>query len=571
MTQEQILEDYAKLRSVLDVRDAKYRRNYNRYANAGVRRDDIRSFYGQPFGMWQRASEDDTSPVPINQLIKSAIDTHVSKMSQTKVRPFFTPVNGEYKTRKACRAAQQYFDELYEVQDMAGKAILALRDAEIFDTGALWVDEQQAAICRLAPWEVYFDAAEIHYGKLTRIVIRRDFYPIMYLKDLVKKGSQADAKLLQYRGAKCSNVVYYDLAGKQRHDLIDGEVVKTSKLESDTCPIAFVYYTQPIAGNRATSLCDDLLPIQLTMDMLSQRIKDAAELTPANTIFVPSAAGFSGSMVSNRIGNVYTYSQGPQGGLPVVSTPRPIDPMFLQLLQYWEGVGFNTAGISQLSAQAKKPSGLNSGVALQTLEDVESERHNVILQCYIRLWMDVAKIMLEVMPESADILPKTKGRAKVSWKDIKRERELFSIQFSATSSLSKDPKTKMEQIEKLIQMGLVDKDYITSLLEMPDLEDCYSIGTAAHDAAQNIIDRAIEEEEYTYNEVVGTDLLYRECVLTILRLDAANESQEVIGRVVGLMRAVKNTMDAVAVELAPPPAPAPVPQVAPPPLPAATI
>ena len=316
MTKEEILQDIGKLRSALDVRDAKYRRNYNRYANAGVRRDDIRSFYGQPFGMWQRASDDDTSPIPINQLIKSAIDTHISKMSQTKVRPFFTPVNGEYKTRKGCRAAQQFFDELYEKQDVHMKAINCLRAAEIFDTGNMWVDERTGKIVMLLPFEVYVDAAEVHYGKLTRCFIRRTQYPIEYLIDDIKEGTDAYTLYKQYRGAKCENVEYYDLKGKRRYTFVNADIVKESAIDSDVCPIAFMWYTQPVSGARTTGLCDDLLPLQLTHDMVSQRIKDAFELTPANSVFLPTGAGFKGSMMSTGSATSMSIPPGLLAGCP---------------------------------------------------------------------------------------------------------------------------------------------------------------------------------------------------------------------------------------------------------------
>jgi hypothetical protein len=93
---------------------------------------------------------------------------------------------------------------------------------------------------------------------------------------------------------------------------------------------------------------------------------------------------------------------------------------------------------------------------------------------------------------------------------------------------------------------------------MPDIESAYSVATAAHDAAQATIGRAIDDGAVDFNEVIGLDLLFRECVATILQLDAAGENQETILRVVALMNNVKNKMDEVTAELAPP-APPPLP------------
>lgn len=583
MTLQQIQQEIAWLKSKLDSREIKYRRNNNRYSNSGFRDESVRALYGAPFGMWARVSEEDLSPPPINHVIKNAIDTYTSKMSQTKVRPYFLPVEGGWKARKACRGSQQYFDEAFEAHGVNRLAIMALRDALEFEVGYVWIDEEKQRPFKLPPWEAYIDPAEAHYDAISRAYIRQEYYPLSALEPKLKKSSRLQGYLARDRTTKCVREIYYDLAGKMRYEIVDNEIIGEVKLQSPHCPIRWIFYNAPSHGMRTTSMLDDLYPIQITLDMIWRRIKDAAELTPANTVYLSKALGdLKKTKISNRIGEVVEYTPIEGGQPPVVSTPRPIDPMFLQLAQHLESMAYNTVGISQLSAQAKKPSGLNSGRALETLEDVESERHNLVLQDYIRFLVDIAKTMIEVLPDDADVLPRKVGRAKVSWKDVKAQRDLFSIQFSATSSLSKDPKTKLEQIEKLLQMGFVDKDFAASLLEMPDIEESYAITTAAHDAAQRIIERALDGEAVTFNETINLELLMRECVVTTLRLDAADEDQETIERVIDLMRQVKIAMDKVAAELAPPPLPAqPVPEMvpaapvgpvaAPPPVPGAPI
>ncbi len=556
MNAEIVKRDIAAFRQMLDVRDAKYRRNWMRYSNAGIRRDSIRSFAGQPFGMWQRSTDADTTPMPTVQVIKAIIDTFCSKMSQTKVRPFFNPVNGNYETRKIAREAQVFFDELFEKQKVSQVGNESLRNACIFDTGIAWVNEETGRVSKILPWEFYFDPAELHFDTLTRCFCRFENYPLISLKDVYagsERKGELDGFLADYRGRKVEWVVFYDLANKERVDLINGEPVRTRALESSVWPFVMMYFTKPVAGYRTTGICDDLMGHQLTCDMLTQRIKDASELSPANAIFLDQNINIKASQISNRIGNIYNYTGTSGGQPPIVSTPRPIDPLYLQLLQYFVQDAHNVIGVSQLSAQSKKPSGLNSGVGLETLQDVESERFNVQLQNYINFFMDLSKVYMEVVPETLDVLPAKLGRARVTWKDVKRQREQFSIEFSSTSSLSKDPKVKMEQIEKLIQMGLVDKDYVASVLEMPDLEGVYSVSTAAHDAVQHIVARAIETGKVDFNEVVPLDMLYRECVLEISRLEAADEDQRTVDKVIALMVKVKQTMDKAAAASAPPP------------------
>lgn len=566
MTETQIRQDVGKFYNYLSRRDAKYRRNFNRYCNNGARRSDIYNLYDNPLSFLYSGTQtqEDIGVLPIINVIRSAIETLVSKVSQTKVRPFFNPVNGTYKTRKVCRAAQVFFDEFFDDQHVYHKAVQALRDACIFEVGYLWANDDDNTIERLAPWEYYFDPAEYNFGKITRCYIRRTSYPANQLRGLKGGKDKINALLADDIGAKCEYVIFYDLIDKEKHHIVNGDFISKTKIDYDVPPVSMLYYSPPVKGAFSTSLADNLYTIQRQIDTISERIHAAVELSPGMQIFLPKGSDIKASQYNNEVGAIWQYTPLPQmGSSPVTfATPKPIDPQYIQLLELFEQRAYQMEGISQLSAQSKKPSGLNSGVALQTLEDVESERHNVILSQFIKFLMDIASLAIAIFPNTADVLPARVGRSGVKWADVKREREMYNIQFSASSSLSKDPKTKMEQLEKLLQMGVIDPDMAASLLEFPDLEDAYSVATASYDDAQKIIERAIEDGDVDYYECVNLKQLYREIVNTILRLDASDESPKVLGNLVSLLTKVKADVDMIQ-EAANPPAPAPAPMPVP--------
>lgn len=568
---QEIVRDCNELISWNGTRESKYRRNYNRYSNNGIRRVDLWQNYAPPLGYYNVSPVDDTGFIPAINVIRSCIETHISKLSQTKVRPFFNPIAGTYKTTKVCRAAQVFFDEFYDAQKVYKLGVECVRDAEIFDQGHLYIDDINNRLTRIAPWEYYVDPAEVNFGKVTRCMVRRKQYPLIYLKDRLTDQLQAGNKLQNLISAKGEYIIYYDLVNKERIEIIDNEELSRDRIDYDVSPVVSIYYTSPVRGGQSTSLADNIYSIQTEIDVVSQRIHSAVELSPANMIFVPKQTDVKASTITNRIGAIFEFNQVPGAGAsPVtVSTPAPIDAMYKTLLEFYENKAYQMEGISQLSAQSKKPTGINSGVALDTLEDIESERHNVILQNYIGFLMDVAKTCIEVFPETVDVLPQRTGRAKVSWKDVKKQKQLYNIQFSASSSLSKDPKTKLEQIEKLQSMNLINPSIAASLLEFPDLEGAYSIMNASYDSSQKIIERALEKGEFDFYECVNLDQLYGECVNTLLKLDAADEDPVVLQRLVQLMGIVKGKIDQVQTMLNPP-LPPPMP-VAPAPIPAPAV
>lgn len=551
---QEIIRDINQLISWNTTRDTKYRRNFNRYCSNGNRNITLYDNYLPPLGFYNSSPMDDTGFIPAINVIRSCIETHISKLSQTKVRPFFNPIGGTYKTTKVCRSAQIFFDEFYDAQHVYKLGIECVRDAEIFDSGYLYIDDINNRLTRVSPWEYFTDPAERNFGKITRCAIRRLQYPLIYLKDRLKAESRGGSKLSNIISAKCDYIIYYDLINKQRVEIVDNEELSREKIDYDISPVVTIHYISPVRGGQTTSLADNIYTLQTEIDTVSQRIHSAVELSPANMIFVPKGCDVKPSTITNRIGAIFEFNQVPgTTGAPVqISTPTPIDPMYKALLEFYENKAYQMEGISQLSAQSKKPTGINSGVALDTLEDIESERHNVVLQNYINFLMDIAKAVIEVFPENADVLPKRPGRANVSWKDVKSQKQLYNIQFSASSSLSKDPKTKLEQIEKMQSMNLINPAIAASLLEFPDLENAYSVMNASYDNCQKIIERALEKDEYDFYEAVNLDQLYAECSNTLLKLDASDEDVNILQRLVKLMGIVKGKIDETQAIINPP-------------------
>ena len=545
----------------MENRLAKYRRNFNRYTNNGRRVEDIRQMYSNPLSFYAEMG-DDTGLTPNENIIREAINTHVSKLSQTKVRPFFNPVVGTWRTRKVCRNAQVFFDEYFEMQRVYIKAQQALKYADIFEFGALWVNEEEHKIEKLAPWEFLYDQPEFHYEqKFSRVAIIRKQYPLIRLVDKLDEAKTPDliSALKTSRGAQVEYAIYYDLIDKQRWEFANSKVLKgyPKAIDFECSPVVTLFIEEPLKGGYSTSMADNLYTIQAQVDTLCQRIHLALELSPANAIFTPKGSEIKSSTFSNEVGAFYEFMPIPEVRHPpvIVSTPAPIDPQYREWLQYWKQAAFEQEGISQLSAQAKKPTGLNSGVALQTLEDVESERHNPALVLYIDFLMRVAKTCIEVYPENEDILPKRSGRADITWKDIKQERESYNIQFSASSALSKDPMVKMQQIEKLLAMRIIDQSLASSLLDMPDLEAAYDINAASYDDTQKVIERAAEDGKIDYFEVINLQQLFAQTANTLLRLDAHDEKPEILANLVKLLDKVKSDMNAVTAATTPSPQP----------------
>jgi hypothetical protein len=563
-TIEQIKSDAEWLKAKLANREMKYLRNLNRFLSNGQRREGIRQVYTTPMAFFNAQTDDDTGLLPAINVGRSMALTLQSKLIQTKGRIFFSPVNGLWETIKVVRNAQIYFDAFVDRDDVQSKIKQCVLDALIFDMGVLWIDDETKSTRRVRPWEFYVDPAEINYGKPSRALLRFDEYPLIALRDKIKEGTLAFDLISGELTVKGTLQIYFDLIEQKKYTFINSELIDEQEIHYTELPFAMYYYNEPIKGLYSNSVMDNSYQNQRQIDSILRRVHDALELSPANTIYIPKSANNQSvaKVMSNRVGNVIEYDA--SLGQIVVSTPPAIDNQYVSMVEFFKREAFEQEGVSQLSAQSKKPTGINAGVALDTLQDIESERFQSQVDGLIQFQRDIYTKMIKCFPKEDDILPKRINRANIKWSKIVDQYEMFSMSSSMASVLSKDPKVKMEQIEKLQAQGIINPAMASSLLQLPDLEGAYSVATAAYDDCRRIIERAVDDERYDFYSVVNLQMLLTEVVNTLLQLDAVDEDPRVLERLVKLMDIVVAKINEKNNIQNPPAPPMPAPPVVPP-------
>lgn len=540
ITEQKIRDRVSELKSLNESRLSKYYRNYNYYNNtpAGtlktIRNPSIVGLYNI-----DESPENDTTLTPSINVIKSCIDTLTSKIAQSKVRPFFNCINGTFKDINVCKNAQQYFDQYFDIEEVNKKVSMAFRDACIFDHGVIYVDSETKSITKALPWQVFVRPAELTYNNITRAYYCQNDYPVSMLpekyRNKVLKVNE-DQEYVTYG-------IYYDTVDQCKAVYISElDFVEIEKYEGNRVPFIFLWYNNPIHGGSSVSVVDMLYGIQCEVNTLMSKVKDASQLSPALTFFLPDDATIKSTQLNNRVGNVITYkATSDMSGSPVtVATPNFIDSQYIELINNLKETAYEMVGISQLSAQSKKPSGLNSGIALQTVEDVESERFEEQLNQVIRCYVEIAKTCLRVFPKEETILPDTPNRLDVRWGDIVDEEKKMQIQFSAADSLSKDPSTKLQQLQQLASVGVIPRERIAQFMELPDLEGGYSLSNNAINAVLSVIRDCIESDNYEIPDYIPIPMLKTEIINTQLSLRAANfiRNQEDIEKLNQLYNAV---------------------------------
>ena len=519
ISNNEILKNIAELETANSIRLQKYRRNLRKYlATPGLNIDTLTSnsaSVGYDYSINAFSDGNTLSPPSIN-VIKSVVDTLVSKIATSKVRPFINTLNGSYKEMQTALQTQQFFDIFYEAQNVHMTVSKAFEDACIFDTGSIYIDKDTCSIKKCLPWQVYVLPAELAYGKLTRAYYKQNDYPVTLLPEDITKKFKKKVNYVDYG-------IYYDTFNKVKATIIAGHVVKTEPWDYDVLPFIFLYYNKPNIGTTSLSVVDILYTLQNEIDMIVSKISAAAELTPGNTIFLPEGGSVKATQLNNGVGNVLTYRPTPNmTGSPVtVATPAFIDGQYQMLLNDLIQRAYELVGISQLSAMSQKPTGLDSGIALSTMESIESDRFETQLKQVINAYVDIARVCVELF--DGDILPNSNRRLSISWNDIRKANGSLKIQFSAADALSKDPSVKLQQLQALAQSGIIPQSRIASLMELPDIQSGFSLANNAVNAVYAVINDCIENNNFELPTYVPFTLLKEEIINVQLSLKAANK------------------------------------------------
>lgn len=520
--EQEYKDDITYLDSRNGTRRAKYRRNlrayYHTYGFGMTNIDDtaVAGYYSSS----DTDVEEDTSSGIQENVIKSCIDTLVSKIASQKVRPFFNTVNGTFRDMQIVKQAQQLFDALYDEQNVNKIISDCFRDSGIFDTGIIYVDKETKKISRVMPWQISFDNKEASYNSLTRLLWKMENYPVTLLPFNSKNIQNIRQSVTYYR--------YYNLNDKKLvHWVPELDYYKEEVWDRDVLPFIFLFYDDPIKSGSTTSIVDQLWGLQEAIDAILVKIKDASQLSSPLKYFVPENSTIKVKKLTNRTGEIITYTALPnQTTSPITTAVEPfMDPQWTQLLDKFKQDAYEQCGISQLSATSQKPQGLNSGVALSTMEDIESDRFEIQLNNVIRTYTDLAKLCIALFDENEDILPANRLRQSIKWADIVQAQEQLVVQFSAAENLSKDPTQRAQQVNMLVQMGVIPQSRVTALMEIPDSVQGYSLANNAINAVMSVIDDCLEKGVMDIPDYIPTQMLKEEIMNTCLSLRGANNDE----------------------------------------------
>jgi hypothetical protein len=429
-------------------------------------------------------------------VVASCIDTATAKVAKNKPAPQFLTSGADYAFRRKAEKLNKFGKGLLHQAGVYNSGATIFRDACIFGTGfaKLYAEGKRVCAERVFPWEILVDDVEARYGR-PRQLVQKKYYDRMVLLELF--GDTEERRDAILRAGKDDDARYRDDLGRDKDSdqvcVYEGWRLPSSKKAKDgrhviaiegielfdevwTRPaFPFAKYTleEPVAGYWGVGMAERLIGIQLEINRLLQKIQRAFHLLGVPRIILPAGAGVPKTHLNNEVGAIITVN----GGLdqaPTVIAPQTIHPEVFAHLDRLHSRAFDEVGISQLSASGTKPAGLNSGIAIREVSDIENDRFVIASRRYEEWHIDIVRRGLEIVRGikgfSVDVPGRT-DKLEIGWKDVDLDESAYILQCFPASLLPQTPAGRFERVQELYGAGFIDQDTAMELLDVPDLEE----------------------------------------------------------------------------------------------------
>lgn len=466
-------------------------------------------------------------------VVASAIDTVIAKMSKNKPKPLFLTSGADYKMQRKAKKLDKFVEGIFYENKAYELSLEVLLDAAVFGDGFIQVYCKDGQICydRVMPGELYTDWLESYYGKPRQLHRPRnydrdilvDMFPKYKKQILDAKAATTDMVGVQQNVADQVTVVesWRLPSGKNAKDgihciTIPGQVLFVEEWDKDCFPFAHFRWSKRLNGFWGQGAAEQIQNIQLEINKILWIIQRSIHLAGSFKILNKIGNKVVTEHLNNDIGAIIEYTDTP----PQYVVP-PIVPMELyNQVENLKRSAFEKIGVSQLSATSMKPAGLNSGAALREYNDIETERFMVLGKMYESLFLQLAELTIDCakeLDESGEpvqiTVPGKSSTNIINWNEVDMDKDAFIMKMYPVSSLPHDPAGRLQTITEYMQAGMISMRAGRRLLDFPDLEQVEVLANSREDYLHSIFDKIIEESVYTPPEPYDDLELARELAL----------------------------------------------------------
>lgn len=464
------------------------------------------------------------------------VDTFVARITKNRPVPMALTTGGNYPQQRRAKSLSKFFEgQLDNIQYWRTRE-LRLRDAGVFGSGLALNYRVGGKLHHdhMFGFDLRVDSLDARYGNPRTIYLRRFIDRLVakerwpdHADDIDSADSKTDEDQFETGyDETCDQVLVIEAwhlpsgegAGDGAHAIcISNATLEISEYVRDYFPFSKFDFSPPIVGWFGEGMVKQLAGLQYEVNSIGLRLQEQGYLT-GTYVWVPPGAGLETDVLDN--GALTLIRSAVQ---PTFMTPAPWHPQIFEYYQRLRGqYPGDVTGMSGLATRSEKPAGLDSGRALRVYHDIDNENltvqgradeRDVIDTCW--QFLDLAE---EIYAEGADakdeqsayrvkIESRTHGRSvlqDLSYKDVRLDRETFTLRVFPTSFLASTPEDRWSQIKEVTNSGFLSQDEAMALLDFPDLDRVMNLRGAARRNIERLLEKILDADDpeaaYEYPE-----------------------------------------------------------------------
>jgi len=450
-------------------------------------------------------------------VVQSACDTAAAKIAKNKPKPRFLTDDGSFSLQTKAKNLERFVDGVFYRTEFYEKAKSEFLRACLVDTGWLkWYicpTDKEIKCENIFTEAIKFDEDEVIEGNLPSNLHEVRYVAKTTLKELYPKfeaqiesaKSPQHLFMVQATDGDLVQVVEsfkpeFIKGSESRHTItIEGATLLDEEWKKAYYPYEDLRLRKNILGFHGRGFAREIAPIQIEINRILRTIQDSMRLCSVPTYWVEEGSEVIEAQMNNEIGRIGTY----RGIPPQLMALNSVPPENFIQLQYLYEKAFEVIGISTLSAQSKKPDGLDSGKAIREFSDVESERfalvgqswEDFVLRCTAKI-IDLAKEQNSSGEDWEMMALSEAAVQKIKWKDVDLEESAYVLKLHPVNLLPSTPAGKLAATIEMTTAGLLDPKDARRLLDYPDLASVTSLENARQDDILNTIDHMLQKGEY---------------------------------------------------------------------------
>ena len=539
--------------------DADCLKHLRLYANRNYRMDE----YGfiEPTGSQDAIGQN---------VIKSVIDTKAAKIAAQRPRPSILTNGGKWKQRLKARKLEKYVMGVMHESCYYEKAEDALTDGFWAGTGFLkiFISGNRIDCERVFPNHIVVDEAAAATCP-PRSLAQVENIPLESLcASFPEKRNQllTDVQLhySQSTGRRTSMARVYEIwhlpdeNGKGGLHCIccDGITLLEEDWKHDFFPFVVFRNKKTRIGYFGSGIAESLSAKQEEIDYILGRLQVGAHNNATAWIIKHESDNVPNQHITNKMASIIEYS----GNIPPSVVVHPIaHQQVFEQVKWLNQLCYEEEGVSHFSATSTKPAGIESGVALQKVLDVETTRHGPSQAEYERGAVQFSNIVLALSKEQ---FKGTKHKVtyhadnmieEIDWSDVNMPEDEYRIKTWPVNLLPDTPAGKLDAVEKMAQAGMIDPQMAMMLLDFPDIESFQSLHLANLKNILWIVDQVVYEGNWVEPRVYhNLELGIKYFQMAAARAETEGAPPRVIDQCIEWMALANDLM------AQPPPAPPPL-------------